>query len=713
MNLRKVIHSDDDDSDSSEDEKKTNEFPIMDNTVSTNVSNNNILSDLSNSVSALNIYTIEKNKTRILEKIKLKNSIICSDNEDFNISIIKSLLDSNKYSKIIILTLDNKISNKFSELLKNSKLDASYLQGKKGKKMKNNYNEFHNYFKKSNIYIANPDVFYKLLSIGFIKIFDIQLIIFDECHNCMNNHPYNLIMTEFYLFYLTNGDQLKSKLPQIIGLTSFPFKKNFQNTNIMINEMKNLCENLDSQIVIDPECLNFNVSNYKVNKDCFIEYNSQKEDDKYTKLIQVFLKLFFKPFIELVLENYIMINEEKLDDNIKEKKIDEYLQYITQIFNAKDFDEFTKLQSLNKEFSINWDTSSLYKKYEKIERQLFLIFENLDIYSIKEFINIYLEIYENELKKDISIFSQKDINDIIKIFNRIRDGINIVINVKNFIYESNKFTKLLEYLKRNKDSKMIIFVNQRIIANILEKRLKSENLKVSSMIGINNNENTQLIFNPSNSIKEFENISSSFQSNENSILITTYNIEDLQNVNYVDNYIVYSEFSNNKHYSCLYERVNKEKSQYCIFTQNVEKIYENINNYLLLNDKLIELFKQDICFELKSPTYIKDKFQDFKYFYYNPKTQAKLTLKNVNQIFYECINSFENNNIKLNINTNFIEENSKYKCSIEIKGNELKRLTIISSFHNDKQSAESECFMRFLINLHQNKKIDNYFRVNF
>ena len=121
---------------------------------------------------------------------------------------------------------------------------------------------------------------------------------------------------------------------------------------------------------------------------------------------------------------------------------------------------------------------------------------------------------------------------------------------------------------------MIIFVNQRIIANILEKRLKSQNLKVSSMIGINNNENTQLIFNPSNSIKEFENISSSFQSNENSILITTYNIEDLQNVNYVDNYIVYSEFSNNKHYSCLNERVNKEKSQYCIFTQNVEKIYE-------------------------------------------------------------------------------------------------------------------------------------------
>ena len=709
MHKRKVIQSDDENSDSSENEKKDLKFPIMDNSASTNISNN--ISDLSNSFSALNIYVNEKNKNIILEKIKSKNSIICSDNVDFNISVIKSLLDINKYSKIIILTLDNKISNKFAELLKNTKLDASYLQGKKGKKIKNNYNEFHKYFIKSNIYIANPDVFYKLLSIGFIRIFDIQLIIFDECHNCISNHPYNLIMTEFYLFYLTNGDQLKSKLPQIIGLTSFLFKKNFQNSNIMINEMKNLCENLDSQIVIDPQYLNYNISDYNINKDYFIEYISHNENEKFLKIIQIFLKIFFKPFMELVLENYIMINEEEFDENVKKEKIDEYLKYITKIFNAKDYDEFIKLQSLSKVFSINWETSSLYKRYEKIERQLFLIFENLDIYSLKEFFKIYLEIFENELNKDISILSKKDTNDIIKIFNNIKDAIDILINKKNYIYESNKFIKLLEYLERNEDSKIIIFVNQRIIANLLEKRLKSKNLNVSSIIGINNSENLQLIFNPSNSIKELENISLSFQSNENSILITTYNVEDLSNVKNINNYIVYSEFSNNKNYSCLNEIINKEKSQYCIFTQNADKIYEIMKNYLLLNKELIELFKKDICFELKSQTYIKDKFKDFKYFYFIPKTQAKLTLKNVNQIFNECINSLENNNKKLNINTNFIEENLKFKCNFEIKGNELKGIQIQSSFHNDKQSAENECFMRFLIYLYKKNKIDNNFRV--
>ena len=115
-------------------------------------------------------------------------------------------------------------------------------------------------------------------------------------------------------------------------------------------------------------------------------------------------------------------------------------------------------------------------------------------------------------------------------------------------------------------------MNQRIIANILEKRLKLENNdNVSSIIGINNNENLQLIYNPSNSIKEIENSTLNFQSKEKSILITTYNFEELSNMKYVNLFIVYSEFSNNKNYSCLIDRVNKEKTQYFIFTQNIKK----------------------------------------------------------------------------------------------------------------------------------------------
>ena len=135
MKKRKVITSDDENSDSSENEIQT---PNYNSSISTNISNT-MSSNLSNSFSLLNISNKEKNKNTILEKIKSKNSIICSDNEDFKISILKTFLDLNKNSKIIVLVLDMKISNKFSDLFKDSKIDASYLQGKKGKKKKNNY----------------------------------------------------------------------------------------------------------------------------------------------------------------------------------------------------------------------------------------------------------------------------------------------------------------------------------------------------------------------------------------------------------------------------------------------------------------------------------------------------------------------------------------------------------------------------------------------
>lgn len=40
--------------------------------------------------------------------------------------------------------------------------------------------------------------FYDLLMHGFIKIADIDLLIFDECHHTDQDHLYNLIMKDFY-----------------------------------------------------------------------------------------------------------------------------------------------------------------------------------------------------------------------------------------------------------------------------------------------------------------------------------------------------------------------------------------------------------------------------------------------------------------------------------------------------------------------------------
>jgi ATP-dependent RNA helicase DDX58 len=74
----------------------------------------------------------------------------------------------------------------------------------------------------NNLFIIKQDILYKLLSIGYIKISDFGVIIFDECHLCEGNHHYNLIMQEFYFYYISN--RINIPLPNIIGFTNSNFK---------------------------------------------------------------------------------------------------------------------------------------------------------------------------------------------------------------------------------------------------------------------------------------------------------------------------------------------------------------------------------------------------------------------------------------------------------------------------------------------------------
>ena len=708
MRKKRRIRNDEDD-ESSDDEKIIFDQQYIDNTVSTNISNTNNISDLSLSFSNIKIKTFD-NKDIILKNMESKNSILCTNNEILKISIIQNLLNLYKNSKIIILTFDNKLSKEFIEFIKINNLETSYLQGKKGKKIKNNYNEFREYFKKTDVFISNSDVLYKLLSIGFITIFDLNLIIFDECHNCVGNHPYNLIMTEFYLFYLTNGESLRNRLPKVYGFTSFPFTKIYLNniSQSLMNEMKNLCENMDSQIIMDKQSLDYNIQNIFLSDNEFIEYTDNTNDNKYKILFTALLKMFFQPFIELCLDNYILYSNENLNEEKKKELVKEYIQYLNKLIFSKDFDEFVKIKCINKkDLSINWDISPIYKAYEKIETHIFLIFENLDIYSLNELFKLYLQKYNEEVNKEKVIIGEPEKNKIINILSRIIKGIEHLVK-KNCVYKSYKFKKLYEQL--NDTKKSLIFVSKRIIAKILELRLIKSNFKASSIVGLNH-EYSPLVFNPSNSFKETENIVNDYSTNKISILITTSNIEDpsnLKNFNYI---IIYSDCSNTKNYISLKDKSNKENSKLLIFTKNKSKTFDIIDNYININKELINKFDNSICCDFKSLNYIKEKFQNFKYFFYRPETQAKLTLKNVSQIYNEIISAFENVNKRFTVKKNFEEKNLKFKCDMTIQGTGYKEINFKSFFHNDKQSAENECYMRFLINLYESKSIDNNFRL--
>lgn len=39
-----------------------------------------------------------------------------------------------------------------------------------------------------------PDIFQRLLARGFLKMEEVGLLVFDECHHATEDHPYNAIM---------------------------------------------------------------------------------------------------------------------------------------------------------------------------------------------------------------------------------------------------------------------------------------------------------------------------------------------------------------------------------------------------------------------------------------------------------------------------------------------------------------------------------------
>lgn len=74
--------------------------------------------------------------------------------------------------------------------------------------------------------ISTPQVFLDALRHGYISLGrDISLLVFDEAHHAVDNHPYNRIMMEFY-FNLPCPDQDYPKSvevrPMVLGLTASP-----------------------------------------------------------------------------------------------------------------------------------------------------------------------------------------------------------------------------------------------------------------------------------------------------------------------------------------------------------------------------------------------------------------------------------------------------------------------------------------------------------
>ena len=389
--------------------------------------------DLDEKLENLNINNNPKRKAlkprdyqlKIYEKAKSQNSIIFVETGkgktfisimlmadllgiDINNIDKKPKIDKNK--KIIFfvcntaLVLQQKI-----EIENNLNIEVGTIQGNKDKKSKNDYETFRRKWDSLNIFVAIPDIIYKILSCGFINIFEVSMLVFDECHHTADDHPYNKIMNEFYFFYKKQKEFQHLKYPFIYGLTASPMKTGIKGGSLGLNAyqaLQKLSENLDCIIVVDPDMINSNANEMRpgesieqyLNDDTYIEVKCHVDIKEYKKLFVNIYNECFLDFMKIGLSQLKSINNEV---DIEYFSL-QYEEYLKSKFKSHNLDEYNKLcQKYSYLYNLK-NYSPFFLIFEKIQRHIFMILENLCLDSLLAYFFELIKIYKNLVQKKLS-----------------------------------------------------------------------------------------------------------------------------------------------------------------------------------------------------------------------------------------------------------------------------------------------------------------------
>ena len=679
----------------------------------------------------------------IINNGQIINSIIISENNDFLNKVIREVINHNlhKNKRVCFVVSEQKKAQIIYELYKNEpKVKANILQKGKGKKSKNDFKSFRENIDGNNLFIVLPNVFYKLLSIGFVKIFDFGLLIFDECHLCDSSHPYNIIMQEFYFYYINMYNKSKL-LPNIMGITNSPYKdKNILKNKKKCEELfKNISENLNSQIVVDPDFFK-NIKNIEENTE-FIEVESFiKEKKKVEGINLILMKYFFDDMLNLCLDDYLKINGQTKELNLSNKNEikNKYLNSLKDKFNSESFEKYTSIETAERNLHFLSTNSILFHAFEDIQKHLINIIQNFDLEEIYNFFKDYKIKYEENLRKQKVNGENKD-KHMIKLYKKLIFIFKINMRAfkrlldKNIVYITDRLNKFINRLNNiylnNINSKTFIFVPNRKIANIiynfLNRNTKENYFKGKSnyIIGANGKreENISLTLATRITPNEINERIKSYKENKIKILICTPPALDYLNKESCEYVIIFSELSNsNSDYENVKLKAKKCKAQLLIFGNEPNKID---NSLKIKKDKEItqlrNIFMENGIIrnpkDFRSKNFIEEKNLKSNNYYYIESTEAKISLKNCMSIFNEINNSYLSKNIKINIKKEIkqYDKEQKFQCFAIFQKDRDVPVQLISLKFNDKQSAESDCYFKYIVYLQKKKLIDEHFRTNF
>ena len=721
---------------------------------------------------------------RIYSKAKNQNSIIyletgrgktfisimlMADLLGIKLPVFEKPNNINKNTKIIFLVCDTAlIEQQKNTIALNLNIEVGTIQGKKNKKAKNDLSTFRKMWESFNIFVAIPTILYKLLSKGFLKISEINMIVFDECHHANADHPYNKIMNEFYFFYKKHPNKKDFKditLPIIIGLTASPLKSSIKGSigESAQKAMESLSENLDCSIVIDPdmikgENIDKNIKEGKdiYQEDYFIPVNPHNSSESYSDLINI----IYECFDELL---KISINDlSKRDKEYKEIDkdfVEDYKNYFHSKFNSENLSDYNTIVESNMYLYSLRNKSPFFYVFEQMQRQIFIIISNLCLDSIILFFNRLIEIYqklmfsdsnfeynsnnsyiysslddnEDDYVYDNNSFTLDELNQLNCIFMNTKYKLTKLKEKKNYICDRliQMFKKIDEIFASKKESKIIIFIGNRIVAYFLSPILgqyltkNHPSIKCKEIIGLNKHKtNNGTILTQSTTLNELNKTISDFNNNKINILIGTSAVEEGLDIQTCNAVMVFVELMTAKSYIQMKGRARCINSKFYLFTNSVENTVKRINDFIEIGNKMKEFFKDDICRDFRKKKFIKLK-PEIKPIIFNNISHAKLSLSNSTEFFNEIKQQISNNNFKLNFDIKIDKVKSKAKSKtiefeflavLKIKDTNLN---IIKSGKDkeyktkrmpSKTAVERDCHFHLLELLYNGNYLDEHFK---
>jgi ERCC4-related helicase len=624
----------------------------------------------------------------------------------------------------------------------------------------NTYEKFREFWNSGEVFVSTPSILYKLLSVGYLRIEDIRLLVFDECHHCNQDHPYNLIMSEFYFY--TKINKKNCKLPQILGLTASPLKKKIEGNSLKLQakeSLQELSENLDSRIIIDPDAkdLSYDIDENNIGrlteqeaKREFYEYRHFTSNSNFSESVEILLNELLNKISDYIFESDLIKKSEYYC--LKE----ENFNYLKEKFKAKNINDYNiATQKYNYLFQLK-KCICYFGFLEKFSRHLFFLLENVNMEAViiilNEYHTLFLDLSNNtEQEMTDEIKELRDENLEILTFTS-RDYSFMSNTIKSFIdnyksrltYETDKLKLLKEKIKEivqndindpNSDHRIIIFVENRVVSDLLNKEINrflettfsdktnkhGYNFKSVSIVGVSSDKGGKgKAIKIKNNEREMSEKIQQFSKGEAQIMVATNTVEEGLDIKNCDHVIVYGTLRTVKSYIQMKGRARAKNALFAIFTENKETTIKDIQDFVKLIIYMRSEFSEDIRKDFRKNDLLERK--KIKYPLYDLSTGAKISIKNSRALFNEILIEIKKVVTDIDFKLRFTEEpvyigNDKrinFICVMhttsESIDDDMKELK--SEKFTDKDSATAHCYLLFLKKLHENEVIDDYLKFN-